>query len=247
MLLEITDLTKEYQRTVSDRRSASFAAVNKLSLRVASGDFVSIIGRSGSGKTTFLNIVAGLLKPSSGAVTIDGKSILALNDKEASLLRNSQIGYVPQGQSLLANLTVLENVSLPLYLFRHTPYSLHGKRTNGSHDWDPEEVAARSFALLEQVGIAHLAASYPRQLSGGELRRVSIARSLVNKPALLIADEPTGDLDRETTADIMGLFRRIAAEGTAVLLVTHELDTLDYGNRVYVMDGGVLTERKAGL
>jgi putative ABC transport system ATP-binding protein len=229
MILEIRDLTKEYKRNSSDRRSATFAAVNKVSLDIASGDFVSIIGRSGSGKTTFLNIVAGLLKPSSGTVTMDGRSILTLSDKEASLLRNSEIGYVPQGQSLLANLTVLENVSLPLYLFKH--------------DWDAEETAARALALLEQVGIGHLAASYPKHLSGGELRRVSIARSLINKPALLIADEPTGDLDRETTAGIMELFRRIAAEGTAVLLVTHELDTLEYGNRVYTMDGGNLAER----
>jgi putative ABC transport system ATP-binding protein len=176
-----------------------------------------------------LNIIAGLLKPDSGAVNLDGKSILTLSDLEASLLRNTQIGYVPQGQSLLANLTVLENVSLPQYLFKN--------------DADPEKIATQALALLEQVGIGHLAASYPKQLSGGELRRVSIARSLINKPGLVIADEPTGDLDSETTKGIMELFRRIAEEGAAVLLVTHELDTLEYGNRVYTMDGGKLTEK----
>ncbi|WP_010254669.1 ABC transporter ATP-binding protein [Treponema primitia] len=221
MRLEIRDLTKEYKRN-----KIPFTAVNKVNLDIGSGDFISIIGRSGSGKTTFLNIIAGLLKPDSGSVTLDGRSILTLPDREASLLRNTQIGYVPQGQSLLANLTVLENVSLPLYLFKN--------------EVDPEEIAARSLALLEQVGINHLAASYPKQLSGGELRRVSIARSLINKPELLIADEPTSDLDSETTAGIMELFRRIAGEGAAVLLVTHELDTLDYGNRVYSMAGGNL-------
>ncbi|MFP3042782.1 ABC transporter ATP-binding protein [Treponema primitia] len=227
MRLEIRDLTKEYKRN-----KIPFAAVNKVNMDIGSGDFISIIGRSGSGKTTFLNIIAGLLKPDSGSVSLDGRSILTLPDREASLLRNTQIGYVPQGQSLLANLTVLENVSLPLYLFKH--------------EGDPEEDAVRALALLEQVGISHLAASYPKQLSGGELRRVSIARSLISKPELLIADEPTSDLDSETTADIMELFRRIAGEGAAVLLVTHELDTLEYGNRVYSMAGGNLTEQKAG-
>jgi putative ABC transport system ATP-binding protein len=221
MLLEVTDLSREYKRN-----NTVFAAVSHVNLSVDSGDFVSIIGRSGSGKTTLLNMLAGLLDPSSGTVSIAGRTIQGLSDRDLSLLRNSEIGYVPQGQSLLANLSVLENVCLPSYLF---------KRNDGS------DIADRALALLEQTGISHLAASYPRELSGGELRRVSIARSLINRPALLIADEPTGDLDAETTAGIMELFRGIARKGTAVLIVTHELDTLDYGNRVYRMDGGVLT------
>jgi putative ABC transport system ATP-binding protein len=222
MLLEIKDLTKEYKR--NDR---PFAAVNKVSLFVGAGDFVSITGRSGSGKTTFLNMAAGLLSPSSGSISIDGRSILSLSDRELSLLRNSRIGFVPQGQSLLANLSVLENVTLPAFLF-------------DSKRGEEEEPGIRALALLEQVGIEALAASYPRHLSGGEMRRVSIARALINKPAILIADEPTGDLDAETTSGVMELFSRIAGGGTAVLIVTHEMDTLKYGNRAYRMDGGRL-------
>jgi putative ABC transport system ATP-binding protein len=226
MLLELTDLTREYKRN-----DYVFAAVNHVNLAIDAGDFVSIIGRSGSGKTTLLNMITGLLNPSSGNVNIGGKSIQGLSDRDISLLRNSQIGYVPQGQSLLANLSVLENVCLPVYLFDRAD-----KRN------DADEIADSALALLEQTGIGHLATSYPRQLSGGELRRVSIARSLINKPNILIADEPTGDLDAETTAGIMDLFRSIARKGTAVLIVTHELDTVDYGNRVYRMDAGVLRE-----
>jgi putative ABC transport system ATP-binding protein len=226
MLLEMSDLTKEYKRN-----SNPFTAVNRVSLSVGAGDFVSIIGRSGSGKTTLLNMVAGLLEPSSGSIAVDGRSILSLSDRELSLLRNSRIGYVPQGQSLLANLSVLENVTLPAFLF------------NSKHnEAETEELGIRALDLLEQVGITPLAASYPRQLSGGELRRVSIARALINKPAILIADEPTGDLDSETTAGIMELFSRIARDGAAVLIVTHELDTLKYGNRVYRMEAGTLAE-----
>jgi putative ABC transport system ATP-binding protein len=228
MLLEITDLTKEYRRNGSGHRSVPFAAVKEVSLSLDAGDFVSIVGRSGSGKTTLLNMAAGLLSPSAGAISIDGRSILSLSDRELSLLRNSRIGFVPQGQSLLANLSVFENVTLPAFLF-------------DSNADEAEAIGKRALELLGQVGIAPLAASYPRQLSGGELRRVSIARALINKPAILIADEPTGDLDAETTAGIMELFSRIAREGTAVLMVTHELDTLRYGDRVYRMDGGSLS------
>ncbi|MDR0877985.1 MAG: ABC transporter ATP-binding protein [Treponema sp.] len=227
MLLEVKDLTKEYKRN-----NLFFQAVRHANLNVDAGDFVSIIGRSGSGKSTLLNMITGLLNPSSGNVNIAGKSIQGLSDLDLSHLRNSQIGYVPQGMSLLANLSVLENISLPAFLFKNN----NNKHTNG------DEIAERSLALLDQTGTSHLAASYPKQLSGGELRRVSIARALINKPALLIADEPTGDLDAETTAGIMDLFRGIARKGTAVLIVTHELDTLDYGNRVYRMDAGVLRE-----
>ncbi|MDR2943032.1 MAG: ATP-binding cassette domain-containing protein, partial [Treponema sp.] len=145
-------------------------------------------------------------------------------DKSISLIRNERIGFVPQGASLLSNFTVLENICIPWFLFKR--------------EGDPEE---RALALLEKTGISHLAASYPKELSGGEMRRVAIARALINNPALLIADEPTSDLDAETTAEIMKLLSAIAKEGTAVLIVTHELDTLSYGNKVYSMNSGNLT------
>jgi len=218
-LLELRGLTKEYKRV--DR---AFNAVNGVNLSVERGDFISIIGRSGSGKSTLLNMSAGLLKPSAGTVLFDGRDVFGLDDKSISLLRNEQIGFVPQGQSLLSNFTVLENVCIPWFLFKR--------------EGDPEE---RAFSLLEKTGIDHLAASYPKQLSGGEMRRVAIARALVNNPGIIIADEPTSDLDAETTAEIMRLLNAIAKEGTAVLIVTHELDTLSYGNKVYSMNAGNLS------
>jgi putative ABC transport system ATP-binding protein len=222
-LLELNGLTKEYRRG-----GRAFNAVNGVSLSVEPGEFISIIGRSGSGKTTLLNMSAGLLRPTGGTVLFEGHDIHRLNDKELSFLRNEKIGYVPQGQSLLSNFTVFDNLCIPWFLF--------------SREGDVE---GRAFVLLEKVGISHLAASYPKELSGGEMRRVSIARSLINEPRLLIADEPTGDLDAQTTAEIMELFSRIAREGTAVLIVTHELDTLNYGNKTYSMDGGNLLPHTA--
>ena len=218
-ILELTRLTKEYKRG-----ERMFKAVNNVNLSVQRGDFISIIGRSGSGKSTLLNMSAGLLKPTGGAVLFDGQDISGLADKQISLLRNEKIGFVPQGQSLLANFTVLENICVPWFLFKREG-----------------EPAERALALLEKTGISHLAASYPKELSGGEMRRVAIARSLINAPELLIADEPTGDLDAETTADIMQLLHDIAREGTAVLIVTHELDTLSYGNKTYSMNSGNLS------
>jgi putative ABC transport system ATP-binding protein len=221
MILEVKELTREFKRG-----NIRFAAVKDVNLSLAAYDFLSIIGRSGSGKSTLLNLIAGLLKPTSGSIEIEGRNIMDFDDAELSQYRNSKIGFVPQGQSVLSNLTVLDNVRLPFYLFRREGNSVE-----------------RAMTLLEQVGIGHLAHSYPKQLSGGELRRVSIARALVNHPVLLIADEPTGDLDAQTTAEIMKLFRRISEEGTAVLMVTHEPDTIDYGNRIFLMDSGVLKEQ----
>jgi putative ABC transport system ATP-binding protein len=224
VLLELQKLTKEYRRG-----EQAFNAVDCASLFVEPGDFISIIGRSGSGKSTLLNMSAGLIKPTQGTVLFDGKDIYQFGDREISLFRNEKIGYVPQGQSLLSNFTVLENVCIPWFLFKREG-----------------EPAERALSLLEKTGISHLAASYPKELSGGEMRRVAIARSLINNPPLLIADEPTSDLDAETTAEIMKLLSTISREGTAVLIVTHELDTLSYGNKTYAMKSGNLTIHTQG-
>jgi len=219
MVLRVNQLTKEFKRG-----NTSFFAVKNAGLSVYPGDFVSIIGRSGSGKTTLLNLIAGLLKPTSGSIEIGGKDISSFNDAEASRYRNAIIGYVPQGQSLLANLTVLDNVRLPFYFFRREG-----------------DAAKKALSLLEQVGIPHLAYMYPRQLSGGEMRRVAIARALINDPAILLADEPTSDLDVQTTAEVMKLFKEISLSGTAVLMVTHDLEAIHEEARVFRMDAGVLT------
>jgi len=221
-VLELKELTKEYKRG-----GRAFNAVDRASLSVKQGDFISIIGRSGSGKSTLLNMSAGLIKPSEGNVFFNNTDIYTLNDREISLFRNEKIGYVLQGQSLLSNFTVLENVCIPWFLYKR--------------EGDP---ADRALALLEKTGIGNLALSYPRELSGGEMRRVAIARSLINKPSLLIADEPTNDLDPETTEEIMKLLRSITEDGTAILVVTHELDTLSYGNKTYTMNNGNLSPHK---
>ena len=225
MVLEVKGLCKEYMRG-----SQPFYAVDHVDFSLDKGYFVSIIGRSGSGKSTMLTLIAGLLDPTEGTVTISGQCLSGLDDEALSAVRNTVLGYVPQGQTILSNLNVLDNVRLPFYF---------SKREGTS--------TARAMELLEQVGIGHLAESLPKELSGGELRRVSIARALMCSHDLLVLDEPTGDLDPETTAEIMELLKSIAEQGTAVLMVTHELDTTTYGNRTYVMDRGRLTPSKIAL
>lgn len=222
MILNVNSLTREFKR-----EDAAFFAVQDVNLQLSEGDFYCIIGRSGSGKSTLLNLLAGLLKPTRGSIEIEGRDISSFSDTEASVFRNSKIGYIPQGQSVLANLTVLDNVRLPHYFF--------------SRDGDATE---KAMSLLEQTGIPHLALMYPRQLSGGELRRVSIARALMNDPVILMADEPTNDLDEQTTADMMKLFSGIAQKGTAVLLVTHDLSAAQSAEHLFKMESGVLTEQR---
>ena len=225
MVLEVKGLCKEYMRG-----SQPFYAVDHVDFSMDKGDFVSIIGRSGSGKSTMLNLIAGLLDPTEGTVTISGQCLSGLDDEALSAVRNTVLGYVPQGQTILSNLNVLDNVRLPFYF---------SKREGAS--------TARAMELLERVGIGHLAESLPKELSGGELRRVSIARALMCSHDLLILDEPTSDLDPETTSEIMELLQSLAKQGTAILMVTHELDTTTYGNRTYVMDRGRLTPSKIAL
>jgi len=218
-VLEFENITKEYKRAGN-----VFNAVNSAAFSIEAGDFINITGRSGSGKSTLLNMGAGLLRPTNGIITFDGQDIYRMNDKEISFFRNAKIGYVPQGQSLLSNYTVLDNVCIPWFLFPRegTPYEY-------------------AFSLLEKTGISRLASSYPKELSGGELRRTAIARALVNKPSLLIADEPAGDLDSETANEIIKLFRDIADEGMGVIIVTHNNNLLSYGNKTYSMNEGNLT------
>ncbi len=220
MLLEVNGLTREFKRG-----SAFFKAVDEVSFSVDSKEFVSIVGRSGSGKSTLLNMIAGLLRPSGGSIFLDGKEILNCNDAEGSYFRNSRIGYVPQGQSILSNFSVIDNVRLPVFL---------SKRSG-----DPTD---RAFSLLEQVGISHLSNSYPAQLSGGELKRAAIARALINSPEILIADEPTSSLDLQTTREILKLFTLLSEEGTSILTVTHEPEVSAYCKRTLIMEDGKLLQ-----
>lgn len=258
-MLEINDLTREFTR-----RGARFAAVDHVSFSMDQGELVAIIGRSGNGKSTLLNLIAGLLKPTSGTVEIDGRNVSKLSDKELSQLRNATLGFVTQGQTLLGNLTVLDNVILPAVLFDPAkktvvpddvaaPGEADSAREQDDADMpdvidddltaehEPDALELRAMLLLDRLGVADLSDSYPKELSGGEMRRVSIARALMNKPKLLIADEPTGDLDAESTAIVMRLLRQVADDGTSVLMVTHDPDALAYVDHTYRMDRGVLT------
>ena len=219
-MLEIKNISKSYNRQGKD-----FFAVKDVNLNISDGDFIHIIGRSGSGKSTFLNIVAGLLSADKGSLSLDGTNYMELPDEEKSKFRNKNIGFIPQSPALLSYLNVLENIRLP--------YDMYEKEGDS-------EGKARYF--LNELGLEHLAKSYPKELSGGELRRIIIARALMTEPKILIADEPTSDLDIEATKEVMDLLKKINEKGTSILIVTHELETLKYGKKVYTMSEGVLTE-----
>ena len=221
-MLEIKNISKSYNRQGKD-----FFAVKDVNLNISDGDFIHIIGRSGSGKSTFLNIVAGLLSADKGSLSLDGTNYMELPDEEKSEFRNKNIGFIPQSPALLSYLNVLENIRLS--------YDMYEK------DGDSEG-KARYF--LNELGLEHLAKSYPKELSGGELRRIIIARALMTEPKILIADEPTSDLDIEATKEVMDLLKKINEKGTTVLVVTHELDTLKYGKKVYTMSEGILEDGK---
>ena len=218
--LEARKLVKEYKR-----RGVSFRAVDDIDFAVDTGDFVMIEGESGSGKTTFLNLLTGLTEPTSGDVLISGKPLKNIGDKELSKIRNQKIKYIPQGESLLSALTVRENI-----LF---PYTVGGLEKPS-----PE----RLLEVSDKLGITDLLDEYPSELSGGEMRRATIARAVINKPSLIIADEPTGSLDSENTFKVMEIFKNIASEGTAVIVVTHQKETLGYASKVYGMEQGSLKE-----
>jgi putative ABC transport system ATP-binding protein len=220
MLLKLRLLKKEYKR-----EKTTFRAVDDVNLSIDEGELVCITGRSGSGKSTLLCMIAGLLEPTSGDIIFDDVELSRLKDSERSFLRNTRIGYIPQGQSILSNFSVLHNVALPFYLFKR--------------EGDPTTRARR---LLEQVGISHLENSYPARLSGGEMRRIAIARSLINNPRLLIADEPTGDLDPQTTDEVMKLFGYITKNGVSIILVTHDVGVIHYSSKHFYMDSGHLTK-----
>lgn len=221
MLLDVKNLRKDYQRG-----SQHFSAVNNVSFSMAQTDFISIMGKSGSGKTTLLNMIAGLLTPTQGKITINGTNLFELDDKQVSAFRNQNIGYIPQGSSLLPNLTALENIRLPFYLTKR------------------EKQSSLNYALelLEKAKIGYLKDTYPANMSGGEMRRIAILRALICRPQLVIADEPTSDLDEESSAQIMALLTEIHQQGTGLLIVTHDNDVANYSQRTLKMSSGRLID-----
>ena len=220
MLLQTRQLSRTFTRNGSD-----FFAVRNVDFSIDTFDFVFIVGRSGSGKTTLLNLISGILEPTSGSVLFGDKDITLMNDIEKSYYRNESIGFVPQSLGALPNLSVLDNVRVPFFLFRR--------------DGDTE---GRALSLLEVMKIAHLKNEMPKNLSGGELKRMLIARALMNDPKLLIADEPTANLDAETAVGVMQAIKDINKLGTAVLIVTHDSNILDPSCTTYRMDLGTLSK-----
>lgn len=227
-MIVLENVTKVYDLG----RGASVTAAREVDLEIAAGEFAVIIGRSGSGKTTVLNLAAGLTRPTSGRVTLDGVDMWKLTDQQQSHVRNQKIGFVFQFPSLLGTLTVLENVILP------TTFGVNGSKIGAR---------ARARELLERVGLADKVNVYPRQLSAGQQQRVVIARSLINQPEVLLADEPTSNLDEKTEAEIVALFGNLHASlGVTVVLVTHTRQLVSAGMRAIEMaEGRVLAAASA--
>jgi putative ABC transport system ATP-binding protein len=212
-LIAVRDLTKTY--VVGD---IEVRALRGVSLQIPRGQFVALTGPSGSGKSTFMHLAGCLDRPTGGSYELDGRDVSRLSKRELAAVRNRQIGFVFQGFNLLSRTSAIENVELPM---------LYGTPVPGA------ERRRRATAALEAVGLGSRLDHHPNQLSGGQQQRVAIARALVNEPSLLLADEPTGNLDSRTSIEVMGIFQRLNREkGITIVLVTHEPDIAEYAARV---------------
>lgn len=224
-MIEAVGVTKIYRDGGSEVR-----AVDDVHLNVHPGEFILILGHSGSGKSTLLGMLAGLIRPSAGTVRFKGMDIGILPDDRISEIRAREIGFIFQFSGLLPTITVLENVLVPTLFYR-----------------GGDNCRSRALDLLDTVGLSERTFAYPRTLSSGEMKRAAIARALINAPSVLIADEPTGDLDIDTEFEIMELFGRLNREGMTVVMVTHNPDLMPYATRTLGMDRGKLSERFLSL
>lgn len=233
-VLNLNRVTREFMR-----RKHRFSAVNNVSFSLNSGDFVAIVGKSGNGKSTLLNLIAGLLKPTYGSVTVLGNKISApeLSDGEVSRLRAQNIGFVTQSQTLLPNLTVYDNILLPVQIAKSS--EVKSSEVKSSEDVQ-DYYLNRALDFCKRLHIEDLLWCYPKELSGGEMRRVMIVRALINNPKLLLLDEPTGDLDPEHTLIVVEMLREAANRGAAVLMVTHDSEAARSADCTYTMDFGSL-------
>ena len=207
-------------------------AVRGVSLDIHKGEFVALMGASGSGKSTLMNLLGCLDRPTRGTYLLDGIDIDKLDRNELADLRNQKLGFVFQGFNLLARTTALENVELPMLYGRH-------RRLSG------DEIRERAMHCLDIVGLSDRADHFPNQLSGGQQQRVAIARGLVNQPQVLLADEPTGNLDSRTSIEVMGVFQRLNDEGITIVMVTHELDIARFCKRNLILRDGVVVRDEA--
>jgi len=223
-VVSLKGISKVY--TMGDQR---VEALKDISLTVQSGDFVAIMGASGSGKSTCMNILGCLDKPTSGEYWLEGVNVSDLAKNQLAEIRNSKIGFVFQGFNLLARTTARENVELPLIYAKTSSSERH----------------ERAEAALGMVGLADRADHYSNQLSGGQQQRVAIARALVNQPAIIMADEPTGNLDSKTTLEIMSIFQKLNRQGITIIMITHEPDVAAFtGRNIVFRDGHIISDTK---
>ena len=220
-VIDIQGITKTYVNG-----KLSVPVLHGIDLVVNKGEFVSIMGPSGSGKSTFMNILGCLDRPTTGSYRLNGDEVATLSDDELAYVRNKQIGFVFQSFNLLTKLTALENVALPMI------YAGVNKKMR----------IERASQLLQSVGLDDRMDHLPSELSGGQRQRVAIARALANNPAIIMADEPTGNLDSKSTIDVMNIFRGLHDEGRTILLVTHEPDIATYASRNVVLKDGIIVE-----
>lgn len=222
-LISLYRVIKKYESP-----SGSFTALKGVSIEVTKGEFVAIVGKSGSGKSTLTNVITGIDSPTEGEVYVAGQAIHNLNQEQLSIWRGKNVGVIFQFFQLLPTLTVAENVMLPMDFCKMYP---------------AQERRNRAIALLEKLGIAEQADKLPADLSGGQQQRAAIARALANDPPILVADEPTGNLDSQTSEEVMEFFKQLASEGKTVVMVTHERDFSRYFTRTITLaDGKIITE-----
>lgn len=225
-VIDIQGITKTYVNG-----KLSVPVLHGIDLQVNKGEFVSIMGPSGSGKSTFMNILGCLDRPTTGSYRLNGDEVATLSDDELAFVRNKQIGFVFQSFNLLTKLTALENVALPMI------YAGMDKKSRNE----------RAAVLLSSVGLGDRMDHLPSELSGGQRQRVAIARALANNPAIIMADEPTGNLDSKSTIDVMNIFRGLYDEGRTIILVTHEPEIATYASRNVVLRDGLIVEDSQNL
>jgi putative ABC transport system ATP-binding protein len=222
-MIDAEKISKTYVRS----ENGSVEALRQVSLRIAPGEFVVVRGASGSGKSTLLNILGCLDPPTQGSYRLDGEDVARHNDKQLSRVRNAKIGFIFQSFNLLPRTTALENVEIPMV---YSPDAVDRKK---------------ALAALERVGLAVRASHFATELSGGEQQRVAVARALINNPALILADEPTGNLDLKAGRDVMSLLRDLNKEGRTILLVTHDDAIAAYGSREIMLRDGLIVSDQA--
>ncbi|GAV22891.1 ABC transporter ATP-binding protein [Carboxydothermus pertinax] len=221
-MIELIDVVKEYE--VGKER---FRALKKVNLKVQAGEFTAIMGPSGSGKSTMMNILGLLDRATSGKYFLDGRDVSVLSDRELAYIRNREIGFVFQAFNLIPRMTVLDNVMLPMVYAR-----ISGKVRR-----------EKALEALSKVGLSHRIKHYPNEISGGEKQRVAIARAIINSPKVILADEPTGNLDSKSSEEIMKIFQKLNDEGVTIIIVTHEPDIAQHTKRIVrFRDGEIISD-----